>query len=156
MQEKEEELIDLDDNGKEKEKENFIENSNSKNHNYLGIFLFLISIVVCIIIFFSISNKMNSTKEYKSLIIFDFDKTITQNDTFEEQIQLLNSKEAEDDLLRRVYDENWVSVMAETYERFYDMKITIQDINKYIDKVEINKGMKELFNFLKIKKINFF
>ena len=155
MQEKEEELIDLDDNGKEKEKENFIENSNSKNHNYLGIFLFLISIVVCIIIFFSISNKMNSTKENKSLVIFDFDKTITQNDTFEEQIQLLNSKEAEDDLLRRVYDENWASVMAETYERFYDMKITIQDINKYIDKVEINKGMRELFNFLKDKKDKF-
>ena len=153
MQEKEEELIDLDDNGKEKEK--FIEKSNIKNHKYLGIFLFLISIVVCIIIFFSISNKMNSTKEYKSLIIFDFDKTITQNDTFEEQIQLLNSKEAEDDLLRRVYDENWASVMAETYERFYDMKITIQDINKYIDKVEINKGMKELFNFLKDKKDKF-
>ena len=38
MQEKEEELIDLDDNGKEKEK--FIEKSNIKNHKYLGIFFF--------------------------------------------------------------------------------------------------------------------
>ena len=155
MKAKEEELIDLDENIRNNEEENFIENGNKKNYNYLNIVIFLITIFAFIILIFVFSKEMNPTKEYKSLIIFDFDKTITQKDTFEEQVPLLNSKEEEEDLIRKIYEENWAKVMAETYERFFDLNITISDINKYIDKVEINTGMKELFNFLIGKKDKF-
>jgi len=145
-----EELIDLNEDNKQiKEKNSTNKVTNKSNIGYVSIIIILIILFVLIIKLYSFFNKMNSQKQYKSLIIFDFDKTITINDTFEEQVPLLNSKEAEDDLYRRIYDENWASVMAEAYNTFYDLNISISDINKRIDNVQITPGMKELFNFLK-------
>lgn len=155
MQEIGEELIDLnEDNKKIKEENNTDKITNKSSINYIIILIILIILFVIIIKLYSFFNKMNPKKQYKSLIIFDFDKTITVNDTFEEQVPLLNSKADEEDLIRRIYDENWASVMAEAYNTFYDLNISISDINKRIDKVQITSGMKELLNFLKNKKDN--
>ena len=156
MQEIGEELIDIDENNKSNKKENDTKKSDKIKNKYKFFFILLIVILTAIIIIYSFLKKMNNKRQFTSLIIFDFDKTITEKDTYEEQLPLLNSKEAEDELFRRIYEENWAAVMAETYDRFYELNISIDDINKYIDKVKIVFGMKELFNFLKNQKDKYF
>ena len=151
MQEIGEELIDLNEDSKPK-KDN---ESNKKEKNKIinNKFYLILLLIIFVSIFLIIYLYINHQKKYKSIIIFDFDKTITEKDSFEEQRYILPSKEAQDELIQRIYStENWASVMSEYYNIFYNLNISISDINNYIDKVEYTSGMLELFNFLKNKK----
>lgn len=146
-----EELVDLDEINKKNKEEKKIKNERN-NKNKIIYILFLI-LIIAIIIIYLFSKNMNPKINYKSVIIFDFDKTITEKDTFEEQLNLLKSKDEIDNLIKRIYSpERWDLIMAETYNKFYDLNITISDINFYIDSMEYTPGMEELFNFLKNKK----
>jgi len=90
-------------------------------------------------------NRINEEKE-KKRIQEELEKNKLDDEKRkqkEKELQLLceqqRQKEREiremQEYNRRIYEENWASVMAETYNRFYDLSITIDDINKYIDKV---------------------
>ena len=163
MKEKEEdygeELIDLNKNSNTNE-EDSEKNTNNKNKTsnkkFLIFFIFIIIVIFFVIIiilqFHSYLKNKNDEIQHKSLIIFDFDKTITKKDVFEEQRYLLPTKEEQDELLIKIYTDNWVELMTKTYERFYNLNISISDIDYYIDKVEYTEGMTELFEFLRNKK----
>ena len=148
MEEIGEELIDLDEDNNPSKKEEIKKRNNNKSSIYIFLFSIIIIIFSIIILYSYLNKKVNLQKLTKSLIIFDFDKTITETDTFEEQINLLDSPEEREDLFRRIYEESWGFVMAEAYIRFHELNFTISDINKYIDRVQITSGMKELFHFL--------
>ena len=146
-----EELVDLDEINKKKKEEKKIKNE--RNNKNKIIYILSLILIIAIIIIYLFSKNMNPKINYKSVIIFDFDKTITEKDTFEEQLNLLKSKDEIDNLIKRIYSpERWDLIMAETYNKFYDLNITISDINFYIDNMEYTPGMEELFNFLKNKK----
>ena len=152
MQEIGEELIDLnEDNKPTKENKS---NKEKKPPNKLKFFIILLIIVLSIIILIYLYiTYFSQQKKYKSVIILDFDKTITETDTFEQQINLLPTKEAKDELIRQMYStENWLSVLSDSYNIFYNLNISIADINNSIDKVNYTSGMLEFFDFLKNKK----
>ena len=147
-----EELIDLNDEGKndyhkekeeKKDKNNTKKNSNKKMLYLLFLFLIIIIIIIC-----SFSKLNNNQVKRKSLIIFDFDKTISVEDVFEEQRFLLPSKEEQEDIMERVNYENWTALMSSVYNHFYELNITLSDIDKFIDTLEYNKGMIELIQTL--------
>ena len=155
MQDTGEELIDLNESNTSQNKENE-QNKRRKNKIYNKcVFIFLSILILSIIALYLYLNQIKLKKQYKSVIIFDFDKTITEKDTFEEQRYLIKSKEAQDELVKRVNSpENWAIVMNETYEQYYNLNISISDINTYIDKVDLTKGMPELINYLYNNKNN--
>ena len=93
-------------------------------------------------IFFNNFNSLNI------IIIFDFDKTISIEDVFEEQRFLLPSKEEQEEIMEKMNYENWTLLMSNVYNRFYELNITLSDIDKFIDTVEYNKGMIELIQSL--------
>ena len=148
MEELGEELIDINENTKQKKqnKSNIKEKKTKKDNKFFFILLLIIIVLIVFFIYLCINKEI----KYKSVIIFDFDKTIIEKDAFEEQRFLLPSKEAQDELVRRMYSsENWATVMSDFYNQFYNLNVTIPEINNYIDKVEYTPGMIELFHFLK-------
>ena len=151
MEEIGEELIDLSEDNKPKKENKSNKDKKDTNKFYLFIILLItISIIILIYLYITYFNKQ---KKYKSVIILDFDKTITESDTFEQQIKLLPTKEAQDKLIKQMYStDNWLSVLSYAYNKFYNLNISLSDINKSIDKVEYTSGMLEFFNFLKNKK----
>ena len=152
MQEIGQELIDLnEDNEPKKENRSNKEKKDTNKFNFFIILLIIIfSIVILIYLYITYFNE---SKKYKSVILLDFDKTITESDTFEQQIELLPTKKAQDELIKRMYStENWFSALSDSYNEFYNLNITISDINNSIDKVNYTSGMLEFFNFLRNKK----
>ena len=151
MEEPGEELIDLNENNIEvKENKSKEKEKNKKKDNKVLCILLLIIIIITIV--FIMHLHKNKQIEHKSVIIFDFDKTIIEKDALEEQRFILPTKKEQDEYLRRIYsNENWALVMSDYYNQFYNLNITISEINNYIDKVELTPGMIELFHFLKEK-----
>jgi 2,3-diketo-5-methylthio-1-phosphopentane phosphatase len=153
-----EELIDLnlEDNANSNNNNNIQnkkadDNNNNRFHLTKIIFTVLILFILIILIYFILKKNKNEIKR-KDLIIFDFDKTISFNDVFEEQRFLLPSVKEQEEIMERMYYENWTSLMSSVYDRFYELNITISDINNYIDTIEYTKGMVELLQFLQKNK----
>ena len=149
--EDEEELIDLDDqnNPKQNKENTIIHNSKTKNTliNIKTVFLFITFLSLIIIIFFFSEGLLNKQMKQKTLIIFDFDKTLSLKDVFEEQRFLLPSKEEQEEIMEKLEYENWTLLMSSFYEKIYDLNITISDINNCIDKIEYISGMIELLKY---------
>ena len=153
-----EELIDLNpefiaNSNNKKSIENKKDNrkSNNRFHFTKMVFTVLLILMIIIIIYFILKANRNKTKR-KDLIIFDFDKTISFNDVFEEQRFLLPSVKEQEDIMERMYYENWTSLMSSVYDRFYELNITISDINNFIDTVNYTEGMVELLQYLQKNK----
>ena len=146
-----EELIDLD----ELESPNKTKNSDKKSKKFQILNKSKIQLIIIILIFFLfiiIYFFEKKRKIVKSLIIFDFDKTITLNDVFEEQRFLLPSKEEQDEIMDKLYYENWTSLMSSFYDRIFELNISISDINNYIDTIDFNPGMIELLKYFENRK----
>ena len=153
-----EELIDLnlEDNTKSNSKndtQNKKADDNNKNKFHFPkiILSILILFILFLLIYFILRTNKSEIKR-KDLIIFDFDKTISFNDVFEEQRFLFPSVKEQEDVMERMYYENWTSLMSSVYDRFYELNITISDINNYIDTIEYTKGMVELLQYLQKNK----
>ena len=153
-----EELIDLnlEDNANSNNNNNIQnkkadDNNNNRFHLTKIIFIILILFILIIIIYFILKKNKNEIKR-KDLIIFDFDKTISFNDVFEEQRFLLPSVKEQEEIMERMYYENWTSLMSSVYDRFYELNITISDINNFIDTIEYTNGMVELLQYLQKNK----
>ena len=146
-----EELINLNEQGEKDPQKNEEKQDNKDKNKFINkkilFLLFSLLLILIMIIFVFLKLKDNQIKQ-KQLVIFDFDKTISLEDVFEEQRFLLPSKEEQEDLMERLNYENWTLLMSSFYERFYELNITISDINKFIDTVEYNKGMIELIQYL--------
>jgi 2,3-diketo-5-methylthio-1-phosphopentane phosphatase len=149
-----EELIDLnlEDNANSNSKNNIqnkkaVNNNNKVFHFPQIIFIVLILFILIILIYFILKSNKNEIKR-KDLIIFDFDKTISFNDVFEEQRFLLPSVKEQEEIMERMYYENWTLLMSSVYDRFYELNITISDINNFIDTIKYTNGMVELLQYL--------
>ena len=158
MKEKEEgeELINLDeqiDTNRKKNKENHNKNNNKKIYaNKRNIFLVISIFLIIFIMIYFYKKFMTILPKQKTLIIFDFDKTLTSKDVFEEQRFLLPSREEQEELMEKLNYENWTALMSSFYERMYELNITISDINDCIDKMEFTPGMIELLKYFQINK----
>lgn len=140
-----EELINL-----EEEESHMNQKTNAKKLNFKNklTFFIIFSLLILILLIYLFKYYENYFQKQKSLIIFDFDKTITLKDVFEEQRFLLPTKEEQEEIMDKLYYENWTLLMSEFYERIYDLNITISDIKNCIDKIEFNSGMIELLKYL--------
>ena len=136
-------------------KPKIVKKKESYNKKYV-IFQIVIIIIFILAFAFTFNYDINKHAIKKSLIIFDFDKTITETDVFEDQRFLFDSKEEQEDLLKRFTTrENWTSLMQSVYERFYSLNISIDNINHMIDQSNITRGMLDFFEFLKKNKDKF-
>ena len=90
------------------------DNNNNRFHFTKIIFTVLILFILIILIYFIFNSNKNEIKR-KDLIIFDFDKTISFNDVFEEQRFLLPSVKEQEEIMERMYYENWTSLMSKIY-----------------------------------------
>lgn len=159
-----EELIDLEQentiNEKTNPKNEYINNKKTKSTNIHKrkmnkILIISLSIILPLILIFylyqkyknKISKELQKNSKIKNLIIFDFDKTLTIKDVFEEQRFLLRTKEEQEDIMERLNYENWTLLMSSFYSRIHDLNISISDINANIDKIEYNPGMIELLQY---------
>ena len=97
-----EELINLEEEQESnRNKKAKIEKSNFKNKSALFIISFLLILIIFIYLF-KYYGKIFFQKQ-KTLIIFDFDKTITLKDVFEEQIFLLPANEEQEEIMDKLY-----------------------------------------------------
>ena len=142
-----EELINLEEEEEENRRNQKLNKNKSccKNKSTYYIISLLLILIILIYIFKYYENYF---QKQKTLIIFDFDKTITLKDVFEEQRFLLPTKEEQEEIMDKLYYDNWTLLMSSFYERIYNLNITISDINKCIEKLEYNPGMIELLKYL--------
>ena len=115
-----EELIDLDEQNNPKENKEHSNTKNSKSKKeylYLKIIILFIFILSIIAIIFYLYKKVFKQVKQKTLIIFDFDKTISLEDVFEEQRFLLPSKEEQEEIMEKLNYENWTLLMSSFYDR---------------------------------------
>ena len=96
---------------------------------------------------------MNPPK--KTLLIFDFDSTITDADSFLTTTHVLNDKKVEDDIVARVPKENWIDLFNWFYDYLEKVNIPMSKVDKIYDELPITKGMIDLFDFLRQNKDKF-
>jgi 2,3-diketo-5-methylthio-1-phosphopentane phosphatase len=87
----------------------------------------------------------------KSLIIFDFDKTILDKDSFGHIIFNTLTK----DELQIIYDkryDNWVDGYNYSLKQIKSHGISKNDFNKLLDELSLSKGMQDLFSYIKEQK----
>ena len=88
----------------------------------------------------------------KTLIIFDFDSTITEADSFLTTTKVLNDKKVESDILARVPTDNWIDLFNWFYDYLQKVKIPMSKVNSVYEQLPITKGMVELFSYLRENK----
>ncbi len=159
-----EELIDLDQSNNLNEKMNqkkenfnnpkkpFIKNTNKIKSNKILFITIIILLIIIILLLYLKKGKINKNPKVKTLIIFDFDKTLTTKSVFEEQRFLLPTIKEQEDLIERIHYEKWPLLMSSFYNRIYDLNISISDIYENIDKIEYNPGMLDLLKYFENNK----
>ena len=93
-------------------------------------------------------------KKKKSLLIFDFDKTIIDDDSYGHVILKTLTKEE----LQYIFDkrnENWVDGYNYSLKQIKYHGKTKEDFDKMLNELSLTKGMADLFSFIKEKKDNF-
>jgi 2,3-diketo-5-methylthio-1-phosphopentane phosphatase len=87
----------------------------------------------------------------KTLIVFDLDQTITKVDSFCTITPLLVSPEETEEILKKCKTPglNWIPIQNLMYEYSYKHGKDHLAIKKALETIELNNGMKELFNYLR-------
>ena len=89
----------------------------------------------------------------KDLIIFDMDQTITKNDTYQYCVKNLCPKEEYEDIVKIAKTRNnWIILFNRLYSYLQKEGKGIEDVKKVLETLEINPGMKELFDYLEDNK----
>ena len=96
---------------------------------------------------------MNSDK--KNLVIFDFDQTITNNDSLFEQLPLLHNEEEEKKIIQMDAVGNFVDSFNYFYTLAKKLKISLGQINEAFTKIQVTPGISELFQFFRENKKNY-
>ena len=91
------------------------------------------------------------------LNIFDVDQTITKKDFFEYLINAFLTNDEKNYIMKQLpsFQNNFVPIQNIFYETVKKKGINLEEMEKILDKVELNIGMKELFSFLKNNKNKF-
>ena len=93
-------------------------------------------------------------KKKKSLLIFDFDKTIIDDDSYGHVILKTLTKEE----LQNIFDrrnENWVDGYNYSLKQIKYHGKTKEDFDKMLDELSLTKGMADLFSYIKAQKNNY-
>ena len=93
-------------------------------------------------------------KKKKSLLIFDFDKTIIDDDSYGHVILKTLTKEELQNIFDRRY-ENWVDGYNYSLKQIKYHGKTEEDFDKMLDELSLTKGMADLFSYIKAQKNNY-
>ena len=93
-------------------------------------------------------------KAKKTLLIFDFDKTILNDDSFGHIILNTLTKE-ELQIIYNNRNENWVDGYNYALKQLKSHGITKEKFNEMLNQISLTQGMSELFNYIKDKKENY-
>ena len=95
-----------------------------------------------------------SEKNKKSLLIFDFDKTILDDDSYGHIILKTLSKE-ELQVIFNKRKENWVDGYNYSLKQIKSHGVSKEQFDKMLDELSLTKGMEDLFTFIKENKNNY-
>ena len=90
-------------------------------------------------------------KNKKTLLIFDFDKTILDDDSYGHVILKTLTKEELQNIFNR-RKENWVDGYNYSLKQIKSHGVSKDDFNKMLDELSLTEGMEDLFSFIKEKK----
>ena len=93
-------------------------------------------------------------KAKKTLLIFDFDKTILNDDSFGHIILNTLTKE-ELQIIYNNRNENWVDGYNYALKQLKSHGITKEKFNEMLNQISLTQGMSVLFNYIKEKKENY-
>ena len=93
-------------------------------------------------------------KAKKTLLIFDFDKTILNDDSFGHIILNTLTKE-ELQIIYNNRNENWVDGYNYALKQLKSHGITKELFNEMLNQISLTQGMSDLFNYIKEKKENY-
>lgn len=93
-------------------------------------------------------------KSKKTLLIFDFDKTILNDDSFGHIILNTLTKE-ELQIIYNNRNENWVDGYNYSLKQLKTHGMTKEKFNEMLDQISLTKGMSDLFNYIREKKDNY-
>lgn len=94
---------------------------------------------------YNVHNKQNT------LVIFDFDQTIINGDTYSILMSLVNKgKEELDKLLKS--DLSWIEFNKILFQKLKENEVNLEVIRKKIVSIELNKNMKDVLDFLRNNK----
>lgn len=93
-------------------------------------------------------------KAKKTLLIFDFDKTILNDDSFGHIILNTLTKE-ELQIIYNNRNENWVDGYNYALKQLKSHGITKEKFNEMLNQISLTQGMSDLFNYIKEKKENY-
>ena len=87
----------------------------------------------------------------KTLLIFDFDNTILNNDSFGHVFLKLLKKE-EQKVIYNSSKKNWVDGYNYTLNKIKSHGYSLTEFNKHLDELSLTKGMHELFLYIRENK----
>ena len=93
-------------------------------------------------------------KAKKTLLIFDFDKTILNDDSFGHIILNTLTKE-ELQIIFNNRNENWVDGYNYSLKQLKTHGMTKENFNEMLNQISLTQGMSDLFNYIKEKKENY-
>ena len=93
--------------------------------------------------------------EGKILILLDFDGTIIDGDIIFTMFENTLNKE-DYDIVTDFDNLNYAEAIDKYYNLMKSYNKTINDINPVLEKMKLNEGIKELFNYIKVNKNKFF
>ena len=93
-------------------------------------------------------------KAKKSLLVFDFDKTILNDDSFGHIILKTLTKE-ELQIIYNNRNENWVDGYNYALKQLKSHGITKEKFDEMLNQISLTQGMSDLFNYIKEQKDNY-
>ena len=90
----------------------------------------------------------------KNLLIFDFDKTLINEDSFTCLMHKTLTKE-EKSYIYKSAKENWVFGYNYLLKKIKEHGISKDEFNNILEELSLSKGMQELFSYIKENKKNF-
>ena len=93
-------------------------------------------------------------KSKKTLLIFDFDKTILNDDSFGHIILNTLTKE-ELQIIYNNRNENWVDGYNYSLKQLKTHGMTKENFNEMLNQISLTQGMSDLFNYIREKKDNY-
>ena len=94
-------------------------------------------------------------EDKKYLLIFDFDKTILNDDSFGFLFMKALTKEEKEEIYRLPRNQNWVIGFNYTLKKIKSHGTTLNEFNKILEELPLTKGMLDLFSYIEKQKSKF-
>ena len=97
---------------------------------------------------------MNKNDSNKTLLIFDFDRTIIEEDSDMEIVNVCKDDEMRNDLNNKMKElsDDWIQYMTYVYKELAK-KYTIEDIKNYLERnIHLTKQFEDVFTYIRENK----